>query len=71
MKRAISIETPEAFPVSPNVENVMIDLHTGKAASSGCPAEQAIMEKYAKGHEPRSTSCEPAWPESSPETQGK
>jgi penicillin-binding protein 1B len=71
MKKAISIEPPEAFPVSPNVENVMIDLHSGKSASSGCPPEQAIMEKYVKGHEPRSSSCDPGWPESSPETVGK
>ena len=70
MKRAIEIEPPGTFPSSSNIENVMIDLHSGKQATSGCPTEQAIMEKYPKGREPGDSGCEPGWPELSAETVG-
>ena len=68
MKQA-HIGIPEIdFPPSPNLVDVMVDRHSGKAASSDCPATSTISEKYIRGHEPSEKSCEALWPTSQPQS---
>jgi membrane peptidoglycan carboxypeptidase len=62
MQRALERDPPEAFPLSPYLTDVQIDLHSGKQAAMGCPSNQVIMDKYIRGKEPRDTACEPEFP---------
>jgi membrane carboxypeptidase/penicillin-binding protein len=62
MKSALSGQTPVSFPDSPLLEDISIDLHTGKKAKSGCAAEQVAVEKYLRENLPQDQSCEDTWP---------
>ncbi|MCM2324820.1 MAG: PBP1A family penicillin-binding protein, partial [Oligoflexia bacterium] len=70
MKKALAGEPPLAFPLSPHLVDIPIDRHTGLQAAPDCPLTQLITEKYLRGAEPRSSSCEPMWPASTRRTAG-
>jgi membrane peptidoglycan carboxypeptidase len=71
MKNALAVQSPATFPISPYLDSLMIDLHTGELASGGCAADQTSMEKYMKSHEPKASSCEAKWPETGSETHAQ
>ncbi len=68
MKDALAGEPPITFPMSAHLSQVRIDRHSGQTAAGDCPDDQAIVEKYISGREPRWTTCEPTWPASENET---
>jgi membrane carboxypeptidase/penicillin-binding protein len=67
MKNALRGEATAPFPPSPFINDVKVDLHSGKEANSDCPVSQVVLEKYIRGHEPRDKACETGWPTSSPQ----
>ena len=69
MKQALEGDAPAAFPLSAQVTNVKIDTHSGKAATSSCPDNQVIVEKYVVSHEPKDSGCEASYPPSVLETE--
>ena len=58
MNKALSGEAPANFSRSPSLVDIAIDRYSGKAASSGCPTGQVLVEKYIRGKEPTGSSCE-------------
>lgn len=67
MKGALAIRPIEPFPPSSLLEDIPIDIHTGKAALPGCPSSQVILEKYIRDRGPQEKSCETTWPKSQSE----
>jgi penicillin-binding protein 1B len=68
MKKALLGEALMSFPQSPLIEEIQIDSHSGKVATSDCPASQVVLEKYIQGRGPKDKACETLWPTSTPKT---
>ncbi len=67
LMRTALIHTPlTPFPTSPLLTEVPIDKHTGAMAFPYCPPSQVILEKYIRGNEPNTYSCQSDWPASIP-----
>jgi penicillin-binding protein 1A len=62
MNEALAGDPPQSFPLSPELVTLRIDRHTGLKATDDCPDAQTRMEKFERGHEPHSTSCERTYP---------
>ncbi len=69
MSQALRGESPAQFDLGSDLVDVPIDRHTGKRAEMGCSFDQVVTEKFAKGVEPRNSSCTPDWPPSSSLTE--
>lgn len=66
MKRALASEPPLTFPLNPNLVEMAVDQYTGQSAAPGCPTGQVITDKFIKGREPKTTTCDPKWPDPRP-----
>jgi penicillin-binding protein 1B len=68
MKHGLDGEPTVAFPISPDLQEVPVDTHTGMAARPDCRPTQVLTDKFMKTHLPRVQTCEPNWPPPTTET---
>jgi membrane carboxypeptidase/penicillin-binding protein len=64
MSKALEGEPPITFRVSPHLVQLAVDRRTGALATQSCPISQVSTEVYMKAFEPRTSTCEAAWPPS-------
>jgi penicillin-binding protein 1B len=69
MNEALRGESPAQFDLAADLVDVPIDRHTGRRAEFGCAFDQVVTEKFAKGFEPKDSSCTPDWPPSAPQSE--